>query len=98
MAVFIIIPWEIGQRSCSKLYSNATSCPESILDGCTLYNNNQGNISCEDEIMANISKTEECWQEYRSSLSSNFRDNTSQPLLLIQVTQLFKVYQLVTLH
>jgi len=44
--------------------------------------------------MANVFKTEECWQEYRSSLSSNSRDNISEPLLLIQVTQWFIISQL----
>jgi len=84
MATFVVIPWEIGQRFCLNLHSNNTACPESVLDGCALYNNSQGNISCEDETMANIFKTEECWQEYRSSVSSNFQDNITQPLLLIQ--------------
>ena len=86
MTVFVIVPWEVGQSSCPNLnVSNSTLCPDSILVGCDRLSL-LPNISCEDEDVDRIFKTEECWQEYRSRVSTKFDDHLYQPILLVQVT------------
>lgn len=79
IVVFIVIPWELGQRTCGNLNVSAVDPPEAILDGCNRPNNfTKCDVDC-------TSQSDGCWLEYRSSVVATIVNHSFEIPLLIQV-------------
>ncbi|XP_032777252.2 transmembrane channel-like protein 7 isoform X2 [Daphnia magna] len=78
VVTLILVPWEVGQTSCTNLNFTVLSPSQSALDGCSRSYNVS---SCNDECMA---RNDSCWLEYRASVMTTIANHSSQPLLLIQ--------------
>ncbi len=88
----ILVPWEVGQVSCENLNltlgqascenKNRTDLPVldlPVLDGCNRPSNRS---ACDGNC---VTKTDECFLDYGSSVMCTIANHSSEPLLLIRV-------------
>ena len=71
IAIFIILPWEIGQNSCPNLKQNQSTCSNPLLQSC----NRTESASCD---------TDSNWLNYTSSVIQSI-DNRSSTHLFVEV-------------
>lgn len=78
MAVFVVVPWEVGKSSCPNLTLASVGRPDSILDECRPSNTSLG----EDELY----ESDQCWLEYQLSVFNLVANHSNDAMQLIQVS------------